>query len=619
MAAKEDPVQKAYAILTDSSQLCKMIRGETEACAFNSSCSECFTAVAMQYLCCPDPALSNPAKVLLPLVLSEFGDAQNGSEAYATSPEGQDPNPSLLHMMQEKEKEVAHLQAQLEAEEQKVAAQLAQQKLQEKENQIAQLNARLQEKEQNMSAQLKSRLQEQEQTIAQLNARLQEKEQNMSAQMKSRLQEQEQTIAQLNARVKETEQNMSSQMKTRLQEQEQTITQLNARMKETEQNLSSQMKTRLQEQEQAIATQVKARLQEQERRLVEREAECKALESKSVALAQALEAKSLALAKLMQEKPIHQLEQAERKPPSSAAQLVQSGVQVIAAAELDLDFAGGSKTLLGTGVFSEVYATTRRVAVKAFRGRFSQQRFREFKQEAEVLQSVQAVAGVIKLHGICIDSLPNLYLVMEPALGGSLETMLAGVRGQGLPLETACVLARNIAAIMRDVHGKGVVHRDLKPSNCLLTDYDRHAIKLVDFGLARTLSGETLADADEDGAGTPMFQAPEALEGAGVGVKADVYAFGITLWELLSGQTPFQELSLSDMRLAVVAGARPPIQPAWPEELAELLRGCWAPDPAARPHFAQVVQKLERLLAQLSPHSTTLHLPHAAPPRPPTD
>ena len=172
---------------------------------------------------------------------------------------------------------------------------------------------------------------------------------------------------------------------------------------------------------------------------------------------------------------------------------------------------------------SEVYRTSRQVALKALRGRFSQQRFREFKHEAEMLQLVQGSSvrhlrstdaichehlwfftkscllllvsgarwqGVCRLHGICIDSLPNLYLITEPVCGGTLETYLQATQSRGVPLERGVPLARSIANAMKDVHAKGVVHRDLKPSNCVLTKYDNKSIKLVDFGLARLVQDD---------------------------------------------------------------------------------------------------------------------------------
>ena len=118
----------------------------------------------------------------------------------------------------------------------------------------------------------------------------------------------------------------------------------------------------------------------------------------------------------------------------------------------------------------------RQVALKALKGRFSQQRFREFKHEAEILQLVQGSSvsaharvlelscaallllrcfevfdigwgwqGVCRLHGICIDSLPNLYLVTEPILGGTLEAHLQQMQSKGIPLDRAFALARSIA------------------------------------------------------------------------------------------------------------------------------------------------------------------------------
>eukprot|EP00290_Baffinella_frigidus_P037462 CAMPEP_0180325582 /NCGR_PEP_ID=MMETSP0988-20121125/38517_1 /TAXON_ID=697907 /ORGANISM="non described non described, Strain CCMP2293" /LENGTH=532 /DNA_ID=CAMNT_0022312053 /DNA_START=65 /DNA_END=1660 /DNA_ORIENTATION=+ len=351
----------------------------------------------------------------------------------------------------------------------------------------------------------------------------------------------------------------------------------------------------------AEVEEMRGRIREQEATLMARDAELQALAGKAAALARALDARS-------------QQQAPGVKPAPANAPLVPEHLQVIPASELNLDFNPNSGNLLGTGVYSEVYKTTRTVAVKAFRGRFSQQRFREFKQEAEMLQLVQGNSGVVRLHGICIDALPNLYLVTETALGGTLETLLAtdGVRGQGLALDHAVAICRCVAGAMRDIHSKGVVHRDLKLSNILLTAHNDRLVKLVDFGLAQkapSTSGGPGPPAD-DGAGTPVYQAPEVLSGHGASLPADVYAFGIVMWEIISGEQPFEQLTLPEMKKAVIAGTRPPLRPHWDASWVEVMRSCWVGDPAARPSFATA----ENMLARVIPQAASLSPPGARAP-----
>jgi serine/threonine protein kinase len=89
---------------------------------------------------------------------------------------------------------------------------------------------------------------------------------------------------------------------------------------------------------------------------------------------------------------------------------------------------------------------------------------------------------------------------------------------------------------MRDVHARGVVHRDLKLSNIILTagsTQRRPQCRLVDFGLARRAAASSASSLAGDGAGTPVYQAPEVLLGQSATPAADVYAFAIVMWEVI--------------------------------------------------------------------------------------
>ena len=296
---------------------------------------------------------------------------------------------------------------------------------------------------------------------------------------------------------------------------------------------------------------------------------------------------------------------------TAAASLLQNGVPIVPAGAVDLDFANGPKPLLGRGVYSEVWQSTMTVAVKALTGRFSQGRLQLFRQEAEALQLVQGAPGVIRFLGICLDAFPTLALVTEAAAGGTLEALLAAP-GPPLPLARAAHLAGGVAAAMEHVHARGVAHRDLKPGNVVLTRQG-DAVKLIDFGLARRVDRDSdpspsrsaagAGSAPEsagaaDGAGTPAYQAPEALLRRPCGLAGDVYAFAILLWELRAGgRAPYQDLSLDEMAAAVVAGARPPIDLAWGRPWAILIEQCWHADPARRPPFAQVSVSACRILS----------------------
>jgi serine/threonine protein kinase len=140
------------------------------------------------------------------------------------------------------------------------------------------------------------------------------------------------------------------------------------------------------------------------------------------------------------------------------------------------------------------------------------------------------------------------YLVMHYANGGSLYDRLNSSKGGGpLPLDEAAHYLAQAAAALDHAHQKGIVHRDVKPHNFLLEE--RH-LMLGDFGIARLVAGndendEASAPTLTSGApvirGTPLYLSPEQGRGEPVDWRADIYALGVTLYQMLSGQVPFND------------------------------------------------------------------------------
>ena len=171
-------------------------------------------------------------------------------------------------------------------------------------------------------------------------------------------------------------------------------------------------------------------------------------------------------------------------------------------------------------------------------------------------------------------------------------TLAARLADGPLPLDLALRVAIQIADALDHAHRQGVVHADLKPGNIMLT---RDSVKLLDFGLAKLKArdDETPNDATrterltEVGsiAGTVPYMAPEQIEGREVDSRTDIFAFGIVLFEMLSGQRPFAGDSRASLMAAIVA-AEPPalssLQPQVPAALERLIRRCLAKDPDDR-------------------------------------
>jgi hypothetical protein len=140
--------------------------------------------------------------------------------------------------------------------------------------------------------------------------------------------------------------------------------------------------------------------------------------------------------------------------------------------------------------------------------------------------------GVRKSDGQC-------FYTMELVEG---ETLQARLRRQGpLPVPVALEVVAQVARALGAAEAQGVVHRDLKPSNLMLVGGPDLLVKVIDFGLAKGVAGTEESTLTCGGfVGTPVFASPEQFIGASVDARADLYALGVTLWEMLTGQAPFR-------------------------------------------------------------------------------
>ena len=231
---------------------------------------------------------------------------------------------------------------------------------------------------------------------------------------------------------------------------------------------------------------------------------------------------------------------------------------------------------IGVGGMGEVYRAhdsrlNREVAIKVSIEQFSDR----FEREA------RAVAA-LNHPNICTlyDVGPN-YLIMEYVEG---ETL----RGP-LPLNEALRIARQITDALDEAHAKGIVHRDLKPGNIKIKPDG--TIKVLDFGLAKMGGTPTVPSHDSPTIslaatqagvilGTAAYMSPEQARGKAVDKRTDVWAFGVVLYELITGEPLFQGDDLTDTLAAVVRK-----EPDWervPIEVRRLLRACLEKDPKRR-------------------------------------
>lgn len=215
-----------------------------------------------------------------------------------------------------------------------------------------------------------------------------------------------------------------------------------------------------------------------------------------------------------------------------------------------------------------------------------------FRQEARLGQKLDH-PGIVRI----VDPGPDQgipWLALEFVDGEGLDRHVA--RRGALPVEEVLGLGLDMAEALAHAHDRGVIHRDLKPANVMLSS---GRAKVVDFGIARVVDATALT-ATQAFLGTPLYAAPEALLGSKVEGAADRYALGIVLFELLTGQPPFQ----GPHGLAVLEQHRssplPDLRtrrPDAPEALIRLVEQLAAKDPAVRPGDGDLVTTLRALRA----------------------
>jgi TolB-like protein/predicted Ser/Thr protein kinase len=220
-----------------------------------------------------------------------------------------------------------------------------------------------------------------------------------------------------------------------------------------------------------------------------------------------------------------------------------------------------------------------------------------FRREAQSIARL-AHANIVQVYDFGVDTDGNPYFVMELIDGTPLDE-LGRTRGRLPPIEVVR-LGKQAAAGLAAAHRAGIIHRDIKPSN-LIVDGRGH-LKLVDFGIARMESGSQLTNAAAL-MGTPGYMAPEQASGKKVDARADIYALGMTLFELCAGAPAF---TADDPIALVVMNMQQPLPdlrqhaPDVPDELASLIEMMAAKDPDARLQSCDaVVAALEDIEARL--------------------
>jgi len=274
---------------------------------------------------------------------------------------------------------------------------------------------------------------------------------------------------------------------------------------------------------------------------------------------------------------------------------------------------------LGAGGMGEVYRARdprlgREVAVKVLPEGVSgdADRLRRFEQEARAASALNHPNILTVFDTGSQDG--TVYLVTELLEG---ETLRERLSGGALPVRKAVEIAVQIARGLAAAHEKGIVHRDLKPENLFLTRDGR--VKILDFGLARLqpsniAEAPTILTGTEPGVvlGTVGYMAPEQVRGQSADHRADVFALGAVLYEMLAGRRAFQKDSAAETMTAILREEPPDLAESGrviPGGVERVVRHCLEKDPQHRfqsaSDFAFGLESLSALSAAALPPATT--------------
>jgi len=218
----------------------------------------------------------------------------------------------------------------------------------------------------------------------------------------------------------------------------------------------------------------------------------------------------------------------------------------------------------------------------------------DFRKEVDIMTQMRH-PNVVLFMGACTE--PGKMCIVCELLSDSVHGILRK-GGENVTLARKIKMGRDTAAGIAWLHGATpqIVHRDLKPQN-LLVDSNWN-VKVCDFGLSQVKLPETVIRDGTSIPGTPLWMAPEVLLGKDVDEKADVYSFGIVLWEIITGKEPFPHMdSYGTFKRAItIENERPEIPADTHPSLRALMETCWQADPSKRPSFAKIIPIIDSVL-----------------------
>ncbi|MGV3487808.1 MAG: Stk1 family PASTA domain-containing Ser/Thr kinase [Tuberibacillus sp.] len=269
---------------------------------------------------------------------------------------------------------------------------------------------------------------------------------------------------------------------------------------------------------------------------------------------------------------------------------------------------------IGDGGMAVVYKAKdlildRLCAVKMLRHEFSGDEafIRRFRREAEAVASLSH-ANIVNIYDIGEED-DLYYIVMEYIDGITLKSFIKEYAP--VPPEDAIYILKQIASAIEHAHQHGIVHRDIKPQNILIDNHDR--VKVTDFGIAQAITSATITYTTSI-IGSAHYLSPEQAKGGKATIKSDIYAFGIVMYEMLTGQLPFPGDSPVTVALKHLNESYPlptEINPGLPQSLENIIIRSLAKDPDER--YDTISDVYDDLTTALNPeriHEPRIELLH---------
>eukprot|EP01103_Thecamoeba_quadrilineata_P011689 TRINITY_DN2839_c0_g2_i4.p2 TRINITY_DN2839_c0_g2~~TRINITY_DN2839_c0_g2_i4.p2 ORF type:complete len:658 (-),score=147.92 TRINITY_DN2839_c0_g2_i4:45-2018(-) len=261
---------------------------------------------------------------------------------------------------------------------------------------------------------------------------------------------------------------------------------------------------------------------------------------------------------------------------------------------------------LGEGGFGTVYegiVAGQLVAIKKLKiQELNEVELGKFKKEV-ILMCKLRHPNIVLLLGACMK--PGELAIITEILKCSMKEIIHSKRD--ISLQQKLIMTRDTALAMNWLHKRDppILHLDLKPDNLLIDDVETLRVKVTDFGLSVIkMPGKSIRRVG----GTRRYMSPEAMQKQRVDERADVYSFGIVVWELYTRSLPYKEFNklkdeeqkLAHTRLVCIDGKRPELPPEMPSGLATLLAACWHGSPSLRPTFENIISTVDEISVDTS-------------------